>query len=507
MRTIILKLHKPSTLKKRILDEAILKYNRAYQFLLNEAYENIDDIINKYRDSKGLYKANTLSKWIGRQLAEDLNSFEVQPFKDSLKLDFGMTLAGYFKLKEVKPVVNFPKINETPFVENELSEQIDTEELRPVYFCRYDTKRSYCLLYDRLKDRYYAKLYLMNQANAKSGNIRDNDTGRLRYLYKDNSIFESVKAKETYIIVPLTFGKYQETYLKEALDHPKMLRTAKLYKKGGDYYLAVSIDLEDAKKIKPETYLGVSRGLKNKLYYCVTDLKGQILDHSSVLDPSFQKNKDAIPINELHIAANNIVSLALKFKSQVVMENLVNKGDKISWTDAAGNHDFPAYKCRDYNQVVKLLEYKLPEKGLPLPVKVSSVDIFYSCPSCGSHTRRSRFTKDLFLCTKCGTPMDIEKLGSLNLARKLIKYNSYKIKIKVVKLPGGNKFTNPLIGLDYYIPYNENQLERLEEEIQRLVIGLRNSMQDMNENERSKKESILKKFDNSKDLIEMFEFI
>ena len=103
--------------------------------------------------------------------------------------------------------------------------------------------------------------------------------------------------------------------------------------------------------------------------------------------------------------------------------------------------------------------------------------------------------------------MEIENLGSLNLARKIIEYSCSKIKIKVTKKPEGVIFTNKLIGLNFSIPNNENQLERLREEIERLVEDINNSIKGARGKEIGEKISIIKKFVGSEDFINLMEFV
>ena len=496
MRTIVLKLYQPSKTKQRIMDEAIINYNKAYQFLLKKAYQEAELIQNNYKSANGSYSANKLSKWVDKELAEKLNAFQVQPLKDSLKLELGMCLAGYYRLRELDRKTSFPKHYDITLFEHKSIEEIDNNnKLRPIYFCRYDTKRSYCLLYDRNKGKYYAKLYLLNKANAKPTTVPPTNSNVLQYIFNGFDRMESNRKREAYIIVPLAFGSYQEKYLKEALSKPSILRTAKLYKSGGDYYLAVSIEQEKPEKIQTETYLGVSRGAKNDLNYTVIDSKGQMLD-TGVISVSGNINRLNILPDRLHIASNEVIRIALQNKSQVIVQNLTTVSDNL---------ENPIYNCKDYINFSRILDYKLIQQGLPAPIKVSSSDLFQRCPECGCMAKKNRFTKDLFICIQCGASYQTEPLGSLNLARKIIKYRSDKIKIDILSDPEGILFTSKLLGLKCYIPNNVNQLQLLGEEINRRLKQLKNEMNDNNLKSKTRI-SILKKFEESGDLFDHIEF-
>lgn len=495
LRTIVLKIYKPGREKKEILDGAIYNYNEAFRLLLDRACREIAVIGGNYRLEGGPYRAGALMKWVSRDLSEELNRFKVQPFKDSLKFELGMVLAGYLNLKETGADTGLPKAGG------------GTE--RPVYFCRYDTRRSYCLLYDREKNRYWAKLYLLNKDTARTSDIKPHERNRLEYVSEGSGVFISNRHKANYIIVPLSFGKYQERFLREALNDPKKLRTARLSKRGKDYYLAVSIDMDNTEALATETYMGVCRGFDNCLVYTAVDKNGNVIGSGSVPGAGSPGGK-AASLNELHKLANCISEIAKKNKAQVIMQNLVKMGDEICWSDSGGNESHPVCDRRNYIRIAELLDYKLADTGLPPPVRVSSYDIFYRCFDCGSYSKKNRFSKDMFICTKCGAAMGIEELGSLNLARKLIRYGRSKIRVTAAVTPGGIRFTSRLIGLDCFISNEKNQPDVLKHEIQRLIEDMRQN-REAGELSRGKeyrrRSSLLKKFGSSADCMDLIEFI
>ncbi|KPU46109.1 hypothetical protein OXPF_02190 [Oxobacter pfennigii] len=501
LKTIVLKLYKPGREKRRIINEAIINYNHAFGFLLEKAYsslkkEPVGDI-GDISERRSPYFASTLSKNLVREYTSQLNNFDIQPFKDSLEMDLSMTLAGYLKLKTIKHNTGFPLVS--------VRQSAAEGKLRPVYFCRYDVKRNYCLLYDCAKDRYYVKLYLMNNKNARAVNPEGKSKQRLVYVYKTFEAVNISKRKEPYIIVPLSFGKYQEKILKEAMKNPAILRTAKLKVKGDEYYLAVSVDTGEKEKVYTDTFLGVSRGLKDNLSYAVTDLKGSILSSGSI-PVKVSHRKGPLPLNELHILSNAIVKIAKEYKSQVILQNLLDKGDRLEWNkeELSSNRVF-SFKA--YIKIIRLLEYKLPEEGLPQPVKVSPVDIFYRCHMCNSYSIKNRLNQETFICVRCGASIEIERLGSLNLSRKLTDYSASTIKIKVASNAEGVWLTNNLIGLKLFVPHTKNPMEELKAEIENIIENFKGSNKNFTGKERLKRLSIIKKFTNSKDFMEIIEFV
>ena len=452
LRTINLKIHNPSTLKRNIIDNAFINYNNAFNYLLKKAYEDIDSIESGYKSGNGAYSTLTLSKWIDRDLSAEINRFDIQPFKDSLKLDFGMTLASYFVQKAANPSMQFPGFRQ---------EAVTVEDkLRPIYFCRYDTKRSFCFLYDERNRKFFAKLFLMNVRNAKP-RLNHNLTRDLSYISRGDEEVRALK-RETFIIVPLSFGKWQESMLLQAVEKPEILRTAHLIMKKNDYYISLSIDLPEEEKKEAATFMGVSRGIENAVNYTIVDSNGHLLENGSA---EFEAGENqAVHKRDMHNLANKIVEIAVSNKSMVVLQNLTGKGDKLSW-NRDGTVYKPVFGCRRYNELVRILDYKLPQRGLPAPAKVSSVDIFHKCSLCGSNTKRNRFSMDMFLCTNCGYSSRLDSLGSLNLATKLIKYESTPLRLKARKTPEGMYLQNELIGLNMFVEKYENPFERLKEEI------------------------------------------
>ncbi|HEX2924944.1 MAG TPA: zinc ribbon domain-containing protein [Ruminiclostridium sp.] len=454
LRTIHLKLHKPGKLKREILQKAFENYNNAFNYLLKNAFDNIDKIENDYKSPRGTYSTLSLSKWVDSDLSGELNKFNIQPFKDSLKLDFGMTMASYFVQKQINPDMTFPSF----WQEN----QKGNEKQRPIYFCRYDTKRSFCLLYDKDSNRYFAKLFLMNTKNAKQRKVSA-DKRELTYISKNPEPAKCLK-KETFVIFPLSFGKWQENMLKQAVEVPEMLRTAHLICRNNEYYLSISINLPEEEKVETKTFMGVSRGMQNAINYTIVDTQGNTIENGSLESPAgISDNKTAICI-----MANKITETALKSKSMVIVQNLVGKGDKLSWSEDGTLHK-PVYGCKKYNDLVRVLEYKLPQKGLPAPAKVSSVDIFHRCSICGNNTRKNRFSETMFICTACGASYNMDELGSRNLAVKLIKYEKTTFKLKAKRTVDGMYLQNELIGLEIFVSKRENPYDRLKEEIKGLL--------------------------------------
>lgn len=512
MRTIILKLHKPSSIKRKIIEEALIDYNAAYRYLLLKAYHEIDDIRENCKGTAGKYGALNIARWIDKDTRKELSKYGIEPFKDSLELDFGMTLAGYLNLERKQSLINYPLFKEfskEKGCSEDSAEYVRNSEnslmLRPLYFCRYSINRDFCLLYDNENERYYAKLYLMNNKNMNKRSMMPSDERRTVYIHKSGKDLELSSRKVRFIIVPLSFGKWQEEYLKMGLVNPGIFKTARLVKKGTDYYLSVNLDIEVPAKIETTSFMGVGRGLKNSINYSISDAKGEASKTGFIEMPEVKKNvKNSFSHGELHKIANFIVDEAERNKAWVIVEQLVNKGDRLQWVDEKGKLYAPVLGCHDYNLIVKLLEYKLPAKGLPEPVKVSATEIFSTCPQCGMNTKRNRTSHDMFICTACGKISDIENLGSLNLSRRLIDNGNKAIKIKAERTPSGVKLINSDLGLECVISSPQEINGMLAAEINRTVKEFYDNIQiESTSKNFNKKYSLIKRLQQCEDVLEM----
>jgi hypothetical protein len=460
--TITLKLHKPGREKRQILNEAMVNYTRAFDFLLQEARKCHFDPKEYRTGSK--YK---LSNWINKDLTAKLNEFQAEPFKDSLKLDFAMTFSSYLELRDKGKKAGFPRTY--------ADSNGDLASLRSVFFCRYDTNRNFCLLYDKEKSRYFIKLYLLNQKSARKSDAPRRNESRLEYVHRNKCRLEGGASKCRFIIVPLAFGKWQEGYLKQALDAPEIIKTARLVKRDDEFFITVNMSFPVDKKIKPETFLGISRGPENSVGITITDRNGAILESSQMEPESNLLTAGNTPSAGLYRLANNIVDIAVKNKAQIILENLSDYKDGIYEVDFGYGKDQKKLSKSAYQALDRILDYKLEYAGLPKPIRVSPFGIFSTCPQCGLNTKRSRSSKGIFLCISCGAAYNIRNLGSLNLANKLMKYNQDNIKIKITREASGIKLTNEILGLELTVSDVEDVMERLAVEIEGIVEEARQS--------------------------------
>lgn len=526
MRTIVLKIYKPSMKKKQILDEALQNYTMAYQYLLDAAQPEIEKIKLDYVDKNGKYSAKKVSKWIGSNFNLVLNEFDIEPFKDSLKIDFGATIAGYLNLVATGEVSEYPSsyisgeafnneynkvmdlcINDDENPEKSLK-RIDrlmskNENLRPIFFCRYATNRNYSILYDELKDRYYIKMYLMNFHNENRKKFDENSATVLRYISKNRDVFKVHGKPEGFLILPVSFGKYQEKYLQLVSKNPEMIKTARLVKRKEEYFLSINMEIEAVETIKVNNYMGVTRGIENIINYTmVNNIDGTVIYGNE------KPKENSIKLNKLHEIANRLIQLAKDNNCQVIMEKLVHKGDKLSYMDKNNKEYNPILGCFQYNRLYDILKYKLPAKGLPPPIRVSSLSIFHTCPRCASNTKGNRFSHNVFMCTNCGMSLSIEEIGSNNLSRKLIKYKNDLVKVKVEGTTEGIKYINSDLGIEFSSKNNYSDNDKLRNKINAVIKDFYINMDSEKRKKTFKKKfSFIKKLETNDDVLKVIKIV
>lgn len=462
-KTLMLQIYKPSGLKKDILDQALLNYSKALQFLLEKYKSDIEN----FSESGGQVSRGMLLALIDKDTVRKLNEFNVQPFKDSLKIDFVQTAATYIAQKKKEKNTGYPNL----FVDSQTG-------LHSLYFGRYAVNRDYCLLYDQVTDRFYAKLYLLNL--AQSHHCQAN-LGRLslRYVFKELSPMVNQAGKKRYLIVPLAMGRKQYNELKKTLNNPSILRTARISKKNNKYYLMVNIECAVEQPIKTITTMGVARNAKGGLHYTICAQNGEIVDEGCLYSDRADQR--------LFILAGNIIKIATEHQAKVILEASGGKNDKVIHSDGSEG-PLTTYQ---YKRLVKILEYKLPEKRLPPPVQVSANALYWTCPQCGNRTHRNCLSSEIFACIECGFASASEVIGSTNLARRLEKYASDKVPIYVADTLSGRLYYNNNIDFKCVLPSDSTNQEKIFYELSLLVHAYNQFEKD------TKKYAILKKLINS----------
>lgn len=495
-KTLILKIYKPTLTKKTILDTTMKNYTMALEWLLKTKADEIDKLSQRnFNPKKG-----EIIALIDKNSSDELNKFDVQPFKDSLKMEFTSIVMSYIAQKSRRKA-SFPNLylNDTEYNEhiqnmimeytfgkcnsnelkkksNQIIEHYDRTHL--LYFGRYSTTRDYCLLYDDLKKRYYVKLYLLNNKNSLATKA---DTGikELKYIVPGMKELKDSKVKRRYLIMPLAFGEYQRKQLDEALINPSILHTAKVIKKNDEYYLYLNIESKQKQLINVTTTMGLARTEYGLHYTIPKHESGRIKI----------KHKDFIIDSNIYNVASKIIKKAQKHNSQVIVESNGGKNDQLN-----NNSKLIPLSTTDYSKLTKVLSYKLPEVGLPKPIEVSANKLYSTCPVCGCKSNKNRLSEHIFACSECGYAGLIEDIGSRGLALRLEKYKEDKLPI-YLKLENGVKvYYNNTIQFKFCDDSNSDDLSRMFYE---LSLYCKGNVDFINN---SKKYCMLKKLKDSKNI-------
>lgn len=460
IKTIALKLRSPGAQKRAVIEYAMRNYARAFQRLLDVCGSNIKKFEGELKKRPAI-TASALNALIPQGTLSALNEYGVQPFKDSLKKDFAVTIAAYLALKKRRKYMPYPVVRIEPrrydelFAEaserfesgemskREFSHEIDRmlsklEAKKSVYFGRYDRLREYCLLYDEKKDRYFAKMYLLCSTEKRP---TSSTGGKLMYICEGGGYIEPQRVKERYIVAPLEFGEYQREILERARSNPSILKTARLVERSGEYYLMVNVECECAEEISAENTMGVARAVTGCLHYTVCAPDGVVIE-SGGISTQARSGPEAL----LHTLANEVTSIALRTRSQVIMNSLSERGDSLYGREEAGKYSLSGSQ---YNALSRILQYKLRLGGLKKPALVSPNSVFFNCPSCNMRSKDNRALKDVFMCVNCGYSAPVEEVGSMNLARRLEFYKNNRIKFSLSILDGRPTIYNRSLGFTY----------------------------------------------------------
>jgi putative transposase len=436
-KTLVLQLYKPSQFKQGLLATAQNNYCRALQYLL----ETYRDAVVKLAEAGDNVSRGQLLKLIDRDTLRKLNAYQVQPFKDSLKIEFAATAAAFIAKRRKNKNSGYPAAHEA----------------HALYYGRYAVNRDFCLLYDTYTGRFYAKLYLLNLASALSSSP---GIGKLSLTYVAAGMPAMPKetGRKRYIITPLAMGKNQYNDLQQALAHPETLHTARLYQKSGKYYLAVNMECAAAPSLQTAKTMGIARDCKGGVHYAVAGPDGKILAGGSLAAENGNQ--------KLFILAKKIVAIAAAYQAQVIVEASGGKGDKVLGRE---NNPFSSLTVGEYARLAAILRYKLPAQKLPPPLAVSANGLYWTCPRCGRRAKKNCLSDEIFACVECGFASPLQAVGSLNLAVSLKKYEGAKVPIYTAATASGRVFYNQSLGFRYVLPPENTGLDSMYGELSLLA--------------------------------------
>lgn len=462
-KTITVQLHKPSRTKSSLLLLTMKRYAQALQFLLNRCRPAVEDI-----HSRGQIPSQfALIKLLDKDALASLNEFEMQPFKDSLKLDFAMLVSSYLSLSQTRKT-SYPLVytgddeikeiftNAAPSLSKASAALSKYQSPRTLLFGRYDTRRDFCLLRDELSGRYYAKIYLLPAASSLRRTYEESRRLALKYVSENPAYLETRKQRERYLVFPIACGRKQADFLDEAAKDPACFRTARLYCRGGKFYLAVSISLTVPAEQKPQSLLGLARGYDCPLHISLTDFDDSLPQSFRLGQPP----ESCDDTSRLHIWANEVIRIARENNSQILYEGLARRTDFLRASKPAGRNKaaslvshgkIASLSIPQYKQLCSILPYKAAQAGLPKPISISSTRLYQTCPACGHCSGSNRFLPGLMICTKCGFSADSNIVGSINLIRRFENYSSQRVVFTCSPAEHGTWIENTALDIKFLV--------------------------------------------------------
>lgn len=158
------------------------------------------------------------------------------------------------------------------------------------------------------------------------------------------------------------------------------------------------------------------------------EAKRRTLQRRGVATAKRDRKQSRIATHHVHLAANQIVALAVQYHAQVVMEDLASfaSGFAVRSTKAEiqpvarGKALRALLNRRQFEALLDAVEQRLELAGLPQVRLVSSSYISQTCLHCGHRSARNRDQSDLrlFRCQSCGMTANRDVVAAGNVARK-----------------------------------------------------------------------------------------
>lgn len=455
-KTKTFKLHDLTNRKKALIDKTMKQNVYAFYFALRKLTtdaEQLLEIKTKPERKEALIQ-------IKKKCAEIIKPL---PFGSAVKAstieEVTAQISSYVELVAVGQAANLPArfdieidyylalerllLSTTEEEENAARDEINRtlrDQHRPLTFLKSRTSDGFLLLSDN-KNRLFTFVNLWSSKDKRAEKIK------IDMINTRDSVHVQ-KSTATGLLLPIECSDYH----KEGINNAQS-KSAKLFKKDGEYFLAVSFEYE----IEPRetiTFLGVDRGYDEIISYCVRAENGKILSKGNLegetlrahqrkyeakqkedqrLGRKFTSQYSNYSDNLMHHICNEVVSIADHYNSQVVIEDL-------SALKNSPNHKRKAYASKsNFNRMLSrqqfgkaefMLNYKLNAIGLPKPKLIHAAHTSLTCPVCGHSNKENRPTRDLFYCIKCHYKDHADTNGACNIAGKRIWFSALGSKIK-----------------------------------------------------------------------------
>ncbi len=326
-------------------------------------------------------------------------------------------------------LINSQSKEEEDEARDEMARSLKSKD-RPISYVRHRTGGGFMILADK-KGRLFAfaDLWKAKDKRAKKINIDMIDTRTGEPFKISTSIG---------MLLPLECSDWHKTALKNG-----KAKSAKLYLRDNEFYLAVAFEYEVEKR-EPTLTMGIDRGIVEVATYAIRDENGKLIKSGSfsglALRSHQQRQEEAqkqkqrmgrrfisgwsnYSENLMHHVSKEIVSVADAYNARVVIEDLSNikNGPNKKRAKYSRKNNFNRLLSRQqYGKLEKMLIYKLAMVGLPGPFLVHAAYTSITCPVCGHSDGSNRPEQAKFICTQCNFKVNADINGAINIAGKRI---------------------------------------------------------------------------------------
>lgn len=451
-KTAVFKIHNPSQTKRAMLKDSMKRAHLAYTRLLAHLLPDVERFASMTKKERNnemqrrvyrLLRPLPLGTGAGAGIRYDvlgqINSYiELRksqegaqvPTAGRLNIDAPAFDAALDELRQLGS-----NLERESALRDEIARLVKSPRLRPVSY--YGNNRGfYHFLWDEAVDRYYVWLNLHPQNRTKSrfakpvtvSNLVDMRTGEVI------SFTSAIGA-----LFPLEMGHafHADAFIKRGKPQSAKLvhKTERVGQPCDEFEVHITFEWLTP-EVPAGSWLGVDRGIYNLAAYAVADddgreiavgrISGRGLRHVQRQEErrisGIQKRgklvrgfarRRAWADEAVHVAANEIVALALKHNAHVVLEDLKNLSAIRRRVRTPGTRRGGFNKLLNrvqYEKLKSVLHYKLGEHGLPKPVFVSAAMTSMTCPECGHVAKENRvkvavadgFEMEEFKCVACG---------------------------------------------------------------------------------------------------------
>ena len=468
-KTCLFKIHNPSQRRRAMMLDCMRRADRAFWKLMRH-YEPQADALLKLDRSGRRQRLNEIKKECGKSLSQLPLS---QSAIGGLPYDVAAQVSSFLELADSGQDASWPQQpkKEDPYKEGlaalvnatDLNEENAARDLmmskpksnnpRPLTINRND-HRGTILLQDP-KGRLFAWINLHRATSRFSKKVIFKDMVNVRTgeLIKLNSAGGS--------LMPLECSDWHM----ESFVRAGSMQSSRLIYRKGEFYLACTF-LFELQDVEIETYLGIDRGIENVAAWKVINKQLQSLaegvtEGRTLREYQRAKEKKAAQTQRrkgesnvswrayadqvVHTAANEIVTTALNYRSQVVLEDLsaIVQGPQHKRPKGRRRSNFARVLNRaQYQKLANVLEYKLPAVGLPPPKTVRAAGTSITCNSCGYYDKENRKDQASFLCLSCGHTENADANAAANIAAKYLYWREIGPKVKGKKMKDSQRYEN-----------------------------------------------------------------